>query len=143
MAQTILVVDDDPVARGLIEMAIARSGLTVVTAGGGAAALDILLSSRGETISLMLLDLVMPDVDGFEVLTKLRAVNQELPVIVITAKDDSDSTADAMSAGANGVMVKPFSIENLMPAIQNALKPGVLSDVGNDLKECMSDQMSA
>ncbi len=97
MAQTILVVDDDPVQRRLLEAAINRSGMQVVTAPGGQPALDLINGPRGEQITLMLLDLVMPDMGGLEVLEKLRPANPELPVIVLTAKGGIDSSPPAPS----------------------------------------------
>jgi len=78
MAQTILIVDDDPVQRRLLDAAISRSGMTVVTAPGGGPALDLVTGPRGDQISLMLLDLVMPDMDGLEVLAKLRKTHPDL-----------------------------------------------------------------
>ena len=135
MAQTILVVDDDPVTRRLLEVAITRCGLTVVTASGGGPALDLLLSPRGEEISLVLLDLVMPDIGGIEVLTKLRAVNQELAVIVLTVKGGIDSEVEAMRAGANDFLVKPASPERIMASIQKELKQDVHSDKVTDHKK--------
>ena len=72
MAQTILVVDDDPVQRRLLEAAITRSGMQVVTAPGGGPALELINGPRGEQIALVMLDLVMPDIGGLEVLGKLR-----------------------------------------------------------------------
>ena len=143
MAQTILVVDDDPVQRRLLEVAITRCGLTVVTAPGGGAALDLLFSPQGVSISLMLLDLVMPDIDGMEVLTKLRAENQQLPVIVVTAKGRGGSAAKAMRAGANDFLSKPVSPERMMASIQNALKQGVVSAKVTHSKEELSDQFVA
>mgnify|MGYP003349961446 CR=1 FL=1 len=98
MAESILIVDDDPVQRRLLEAAIGRLGLVTLTAPGGSPALDILFSPKADQISLMLLDLVMPDVDGLQVLTKLRAVNPDMPVIVLTAKGGIDSAVEAMRA---------------------------------------------
>src|SRR3974377_1663795 len=91
MPQTILVVDDDPVQRRLLEAAITRSGMNVVTAPGGQPALDMLNSPKGDQFSLMLLDLIMPDLDGMSVMTKLRVSHPDLPVIVLTAKGGIDS----------------------------------------------------
>jgi DNA-binding NtrC family response regulator len=135
MAQTILIVDDDPVQRRLLEAAIGRLGLAVLTAPGGVPALDLLLGPRGEQISLMLLDLVMPDVGGIEVLTKLRATNADMPVIVLTAKGGIDSAVEAMRAGATDFLVKPASPERIKVSIQNALKLGVLSGEVHRLKK--------
>jgi CheY-like chemotaxis protein len=66
--QTILIVDDDPVQRRLLEAAISRMGLDTMTAPGGGPALDLLFSPKGQHVSLILLDLMMPDVDGIAVL---------------------------------------------------------------------------
>ena len=127
MAQTILVVDDDPVQRRLLEAAISRSGMQVVTAPGGQPALDLINGPRGDQITLMLLDLVMPDMDGLEVLEKLRGTCPDLPVIVLTAKGGIDSAVDAMRAGANDFLVKPASPERIAVSIRNQLKIGTLS----------------
>src|SRR5580698_6330759 len=127
MAQTILIVDDDPVQRRLLEAAISRSGMSVVTAPGGGPALDILNGPRGDQFALVLLDLVMPDIDGLTVLTRLRASHSELPVIVLTAKGGIDSAVDAMRAGANDFLVKPASPERIAVSIRNALTIGTLS----------------
>jgi DNA-binding NtrC family response regulator len=127
MAQTILIVDDDPVQRRLLETAITRSGMSTVTAPGGGPALDLVNGPKGDQIALMLLDLVMPDMDGLEVLTKLRASHPELPVIVLTAKGGIDSAVEAMRAGANDFLVKPASPERIAVSIRNQLKIGALS----------------
>ncbi len=135
MTQTILIVDDDPVQRRLLETAISRIGLNTMTAPGGGPALDLLLSPRAEQISLVLLDLMMPDIDGIELLTKLRAVNPDLAVIVLSAKGGIDAAVDAMRAGANDFLVKPASPERIKVSIQNALKLGVLTGEVTRLKK--------
>jgi DNA-binding NtrC family response regulator len=135
MAQTILIVDDDPVQRRLLEAAISRSGMTVVTAPGGGPALDLVNGPRGDQIALMLLDLIMPDMDGLEVLTKLRVGHPELPVIVLTAKGGIDSAVEAMRAGANDFLVKPASPERIAVSIRNQLKIGTLSGEVTRLKK--------
>jgi DNA-binding NtrC family response regulator len=127
MAQTILIVDDDPVQRRLLEAAITRSGMAVISAPGGQPALDLLNGPRGDQFALVLLDLVMPDVDGITVLTRLRAAHSELPVIVLTAKGGIDSAVEAMRAGANDFLVKPASPERIAVSIRNALTIGTLS----------------
>jgi DNA-binding NtrC family response regulator len=137
----ILIVDDDPVQRRLLETVVTKLGLGTRTAPGGGPALDLLLSPRGEGISLVLLDLVMPDVNGIDVLTKLRAVNQELPVIVLTARGGIDSAVDAMRAGASDFLVKPASPERIRVSIQNALKLGVLSGEVTRLKKKQENRL--
>jgi len=142
MAQTILVVDDDPVQRRLLEAAITRSGMHVVTAPGGGPALDLANGPRGEQISLILLDLVMPDMGGIEVLGRLRATHPELPVIVLTAKGGIDSAVEAMRAGANDFLVKPASPERIAVSIRNQLKIGTLSGEVKQLKKKSENRLT-
>src|SRR5689334_17527164 len=142
MTQTILIVDDDPVQRRLLESAITRMGLTTVTAPGGGPAIDLLFSPKGEQISLMVLDLMMPDIDGLEVLSKLRAANRELPVIVLTAKGGIDSAVEAMRAGANDFLVKPASPERIAVSIRNQLKIGTLSGEVKQLKKKADNKLT-
>ena len=142
MAQTILVVDDDPVQRRLLETAITRSGMQVVTAPGGGPAMDLINGPRGDQITLMLLDLVMPDMGGMEVLARLRATNSELPVIVLTARGGIDSVVEAMRAGANDFLVKPASPERIAVSIRNQLKIGTLSGEVKQLKKKAGNKLS-
>src|SRR5271170_2803864 len=142
MAQTILVVDDDPVQRRLLETAISRSGMQVVTAPGGQPALDLINGPRGEQITLMLLDLVMPDMGGLDVLAKLRATHPDLPVIVLTAKGGIDSAVEAMRAGASDFLVKPASPERISISIRNQLKIGTLSGEVKQLKKKSENRLT-
>ena len=142
MAQTILIVDDDPVQRRLLEAAIGRSGMNVVTAPGGGPALDLIGGPRGDQIALILLDLVMPDMGGLEVLEKLRVNNPDLPVIVLTAKGGIDSAVEAMRAGANDFLVKPASPERIAVSIRNQLKIGTLSGEVTRLKKKTDNRLS-
>src|SRR5689334_5117299 len=142
MAQTILVVDDDPVQRRLLEAAITRSGMQVVTSPGGGLALELINGPRGEQIALMLLDLVMPDMGGLEVLARLRQTNPDLPVIVLTAKGGIDSAVEAMRAGASDFLVKPASPERLSVSIRNQLKIGTLSGEVTRLKKKTENRLT-
>ena len=142
MAHTILVVDDDPVQRRLLEAAITRSGMHVVTSPGGGPALDLINGPRGEQIALVLLDLVMPDIGGLDVLAKLRPTNPDLPVIVLTAKGGIDSAVEAMRAGASDFLVKPASPERIAISIRNQLKIGVLSGEVTRLKKKTENRLT-
>ncbi|MBU6472914.1 MAG: response regulator, partial [Alphaproteobacteria bacterium] len=142
MAQTILIVDDDPVQRRLLEAAVSRTGMNVVTAPGGQPALDLIAGPRGDQIQLMLLDLVMPDMDGLTVLAKLRASHPDLPVIVLTAKGGIESAVEAMRAGANDFLVKPASPERITVSIRNALKLGTLSGEVTRLKKKVENRLA-
>jgi DNA-binding NtrC family response regulator len=142
MASHILIVDDDPVQRRLLETAITRSGMAVVTAPGGQPALDLLQGPRGDQIGLVLLDLVMPDMDGLTVLAKVRVNHADLPVIVLTAKGGIDSAVEAMRAGANDFLVKPASPERITVSIRNALKIGTLSGEVTRLKKKTENRLA-
>ncbi len=127
MAQLVLVVDDDPSQRRILEENIKRFGYRVMTADGGETALDILNGPHGSDISVMILDLVMPGIDGMAVLEKCRPAHSNLPVIVQTAHGGIDIVVNAMRAGADDFVVKPVSPERLQVSIKNALKVNVLA----------------
>jgi DNA-binding NtrC family response regulator len=126
MSQTILIVDDDPVQRRLLEATVRRLGYDPVIADGGDAALALLRA--GSAVDLMILDLVMPGLDGFGVLAALRDSRFELPVIVQTANGSIETVVNAMRAGAVDFVVKPVGAERLSVSIKNALRLGSLED---------------
>ncbi|MCO5157633.1 MAG: sigma-54 dependent transcriptional regulator [Aquamicrobium sp.] len=118
----VLVVDDDPVQRRLAEAAISKGGYRTVCAEGGEAALGVLEGPEGGGISALVLDLMMPEVDGLQVLSRLRARGIDIPVIVQTARGSIDAAVQAMRAGAFDFVVKPAAPERLLAALANALK---------------------
>jgi DNA-binding NtrC family response regulator len=127
MNTTILLVDDDPVQRRLLESMINRLGYTAVVADSGEGALSLLAAS-GDTIDLMVLDLVMPDLDGMGVLGRLRGMANAPPVIVQTANGSIETVISAMRAGAADFVVKPVGAERLAVSIKNALRTDALED---------------
>ncbi len=127
MAQQVLIVDDDPTQRRLLEAVVTRLGFRAVQAGGGHEALEVLNGPGGQEISVVLLDLKMPDLDGIGVLAELRPQRPTLPVIVLTAQGGIDTVVSAMRAGADDFVVKPASPERVQVSIQNALKLTALS----------------
>jgi len=127
MAQTVLIVDDDPTQRRLLETVVSRQGYDVEIAEGGEDAVAFMQSEKGNDISLILLDLVMPDLDGFEVLGQVKPRWPELPVIVLTAQSGIDVIVKVMQAGAADFIPKPASPERLLVSMENALKMNVLS----------------
>ena len=122
MADRILIVDDDPIQRRLLEEALKRFGFQTRTAMGGSEALQILGGPEGADIALVVLDLVMPDLDGLGVLGRLGDLGISLPVIVQTSHGGIDVVVSAMRAGAVDFVVKPVSPERLQVSIQTALK---------------------
>jgi len=122
MVKRVLVVDDDPVQRRMLEECIKRCGYEVKSAAGGEQALHLLEGPDGDQISLVLLDLVMPGLDGMAVLDRLRSSPCVPPIIVQTANGSIDAAIGAMRAGAADFVVKPVSPERLEVSIKNALR---------------------
>jgi DNA-binding NtrC family response regulator len=122
MARPVLIVDDDPVQRRIVEAAVSKFGYETLVADGGEAALAVMDGPRGRDIAVVILDLVMPGVDGLEVLKRMREREIYVPVIVQTAKGSIDTAVSAMRAGAFDFVVKPVSPERLQVALANAMK---------------------
>ena len=122
MAVTCLVVDDDPVQRRLLEAALNRLGHRVLTAGDGEEGLAVLDGPRGTEVGLMLVDLVMPGLDGLGLLGRLKERGSTVPVIVQTSQGSIDTVISAMRAGAVDFCVKPVGAERLKVSVENALR---------------------
>ncbi len=122
MAKRVLIVDDDPAQRRILEESIRRLGYETKTAQGGEQAMQILEGSERSSISLVLLDLVMPGVDGMQVLARVGEKAGTPPIIVQTAHGSIDTAINAMRAGAVDFVVKPASVERLDVSIKSALK---------------------
>jgi len=114
----VLVVEDDMQIRNFICYALNSEGFRYITAGTGQGALSLLVS---EPIDLMLLDLGLPDVDGMEVIRKVREWS-EMPIIVVSARDQDKEKAAALDQGADDYLTKPFSATELLARIRVALR---------------------
>ncbi len=121
MSQVVLIVDDDPVQRRLLEAMVQRFGYRPMTAEGGDAALRVLTGETAQAVDCIILDLIMPDLDGLGVLSRLRQAGLDIPVIVQTAHGGIDNVVSAMRAGATDFVVKPASPERLEVSLRNAL----------------------
>lgn len=128
MAGSILIVDDDPVQRRLLEAAVTRFGHAALTADGGEAALKAMDGAGAGDVSVVILDLVMPGLDGIGVLQAMRERGIHIPVIVQTAQGGIDTVVSAMRHGAFDFVVKPASPERLRASIANALKVEAVED---------------
>ncbi len=128
MPKRMLVVDDDPAQRRILEETIKRFGYPVLTADCGEKALAALKADTAGDIALILLDLVMPGTDGMGVLGAMRDLPKRPPTIVQTANGGIDAAISAMRAGAVDFVVKPVSPERLEVSIRNALKIEALED---------------
>jgi DNA-binding NtrC family response regulator len=128
MTATILIADDDAVQRRLVENMVRRSGYEAIVVEGGDAAIAALTTSDGPLIDALVLDLVMPGLDGMGVLAKIREAGIQVPVIVQTAHGGIDNVVSAMRAGAHDFVIKPVGIERLQVSLRNALNASALKN---------------
>jgi len=122
MTGSILIVDDDPVQRRLVEAAVGRFGHSALTAENGEAGLAVMDGPDAREVSVVVLDLAMPGMDGIAVLQAMRDRDIHIPVIVQTAQGGIETVVNAMRHGAFDFVVKPASPERLNAAITSALK---------------------
>ena len=117
----ILVVDDEPDITALVAYHLARSGYRVSTAASGVEALQ---AARDEQPALVVLDLMLPELSGFEVLERIRADKSlaETPVLMLTARRDEPDRVQGLSLGADDYLVKPFSPQELVLRVRNILR---------------------
>ena len=116
--ETILVVDDEPAIVQVIRDRLLQEGFQVRAAGSGEAA----LAAVADPLDLIILDLMLPDLDGFEVLRRLRQQGIDLPVIILTARDDDVDVVVGLELGADDYVVKPFNPRELMARVRAVLR---------------------
>lgn len=126
----IYVIDDDPAIRRSLERLLDAAGFQVASYATPKAFLDIADKLVGGCV---LLDLRMPEMDGFEVYARLQLINSHLPVIVVTAQGDVQTAVRAMKAGAVDFIEKPYSDDALIAAIESALETGVAKGRTDDI----------
>ncbi|MFY0409478.1 response regulator transcription factor [Solicola sp. PLA-1-18] len=115
----LLVVDDEPSILELLAASLRFAGFEVETAEGGQAALDKAAAQRPD---LVVLDVMMPDVDGFEVVRRLRSGGDEVPVIFLTARDAGSDRVAGLTVGGDDYVAKPFSLEELVARVRAVLR---------------------
>lgn len=136
MAKTVLVVDDDPTQRRLLQAVLERDGYAVVHAINGGEAIDRMTGGGGADV--ILLDMIMPEMSGMECLAEMRSAGVTTPVIVLTANGGIDTVVKAMQAGAQDFFVKPVSPERLLIGVRNALQMTQLTaEVGRLTKRAL------
>ncbi len=117
--QTILVVEDEDPIRELVTTALRFAGFTVEAVGTG---LRALAESRRSAYDLIVLDVNLPDLDGFAICRKLRSEGSQVPVIFLTARDDPADLRAGFSGGGDDYVTKPFSLEELLLRIEAVLR---------------------
>jgi two-component system, OmpR family, response regulator len=115
----VLVVDDEPNIRELVQVALKFHGCMVSTAANGSEAMRQAESAKPD---LIVLDVMLPDIDGFEVCRRLRAAGNEVPVIFLTARDTSSDTVTGLAIGGDDYVTKPFSVEALVARVRAVLR---------------------
>jgi len=115
----VLVVDDEPNIVDVISMALRYEGFEVASAGTGADAVAAFAEQRP---ALVVLDVMLPDVDGFEVCRRLRSDGSAAPVIFLTARDATEDKVRGLSLGGDDYVTKPFSLEELLARVRVALR---------------------
>lgn len=122
----ILIVEDEPRIASFIAKGLRSSGYAPMTVGDGRSALEVALAGD---VDLVILDIGLPDMDGFEVLDRLRAQGSQVPVIVLTARTSVDDTIASLEGGADDYMPKPFRFEELLARVRLRLRaPAAAAD---------------
>ncbi|MEO7132235.1 MAG: response regulator transcription factor, partial [Dermatophilaceae bacterium] len=115
----LLIVEDEPNIRELLATSLRFAGFDVVTAGDGASA----LSSADETSpDLIVLDVMLPDIDGFEITRRLRSAGRQQPIVFVTARDGLNDKIQGLTVGGDDYVTKPFSLEEVIARIRAVLR---------------------
>ncbi|MFF4414119.1 response regulator transcription factor [Streptosporangium sp. NPDC001559] len=120
----VLVVDDEPALREALQSSLEFEGYRVGLAQDGQAALDVL---RREPYELVLLDVMMPRLDGLTACRRLRAAGNHVPVLMLTARDAVGDRVSGLDAGADDYLVKPFELDELLARVRALLRRGALA----------------
>jgi two-component system NtrC family response regulator len=137
--RTILLIDDDESLRRVMEYNLREDGYRVATAADGRSGLD---RFQAQAVDLVLTDVRMPEMDGMEVLARLRTMQPDLPVIVLTAHGTIDSAVEAIKVGAFDYLTKPFSREQLLTAVRKALEVAALASENRHLRQVVVERFS-
>lgn len=115
----ILLVEDEESIREGIRLNLELEGYEVVATGNGKKALELF---GGQHFDLLLLDVMLPDVDGFSITEQVRLTNHEVPILILTAKDMAQDRVTGLKKGADDYLTKPFNLEELLLRVSNLLR---------------------
>jgi two-component system response regulator MprA len=127
----ILVVDDEPAVREAVDRALRLAGYDTELAADGAEALDVLADGAPDAL---VLDVLMPRVDGFEVCRRLRSAGDRTPVLLLTARDAVPDRVRGLDAGADDYLVKPFALDELLARLRALLRRTAAGAAGEKLR---------
>ncbi|HWD06844.1 MAG TPA: response regulator transcription factor [Amycolatopsis sp.] len=131
----ILVVDDDRAVRESLRRSLEFNGYTVELAGDGAQALESIIANRPDA---MVLDVMMPRLDGLEVARRLRSTGDDLPILVLTARDTVSDRVSGLDAGADDYLPKPFALEELLARLRALLRRAAPDSQQGEASEVLS-----
>lgn len=125
---TVLIVEDEARIASFIAKGLKAAGYVPIVVGDGTSAVGVAL---GGSVDLIVLDIGLPDITGFEVLEQLRDSGSQVPVIVLTARDSVGDTVAGLEGGANDYMTKPFRFEELLARVRVRLRDATVSSGGD------------
>jgi two-component system OmpR family response regulator len=131
--QHLLIVDDEDNLRSMLAAALQHHGFTVTTAENGRVALDMIPKERPD---LVLLDVMMPDLDGFEVCRRLRQDGNRTPVLFLTARDSTEDKVRGLTLGGDDYLQKPFSLDELVARAEAVLRRTSAGNGTSTVHEC-------
>jgi two-component system OmpR family response regulator len=132
----LLVVDDEPNIVDLLSTSLRFAGFEVATARNGAEALRVAAEFRPD---LLVLDVMMPGIDGFTVVRRLRQEGMSIPVVFLTAKDATEDKVTGLTLGGDDYVTKPFSLEEVVARIRTVLRRFRASEPQRDSRLCFAD----
>ncbi|MBP1992381.1 response regulator transcription factor [Paenibacillus eucommiae] len=121
MSRILLIEDEERIAR-VLQLELEHDGYEVVIAGGGRSGLELALSNPDPEWDLIVLDIMLPELSGLEVLRRIRQTDTIIPIILLTARDTVPDRVSGLDQGANDYITKPFAIEELLARIRNLLR---------------------
>ncbi|HEY2492984.1 MAG TPA: response regulator transcription factor [Paenibacillus sp.] len=136
MRSTILIIDDDEKIISMLRRGLAFEGYDVVTASNGAEGLNVMLEGEPD---LVVLDVMMPKVDGFEVCRRMREGGSKLPILMLTAKDEVEHRVKGLDLGADDYLVKPFALEEMLARVRALLRRKPEQNEAGDNKLAYAD----
>ncbi|MBQ2872089.1 response regulator transcription factor [bacterium] len=130
MSRNILVVDDDDEIRDLLEFDLQQSGYNVETASNGLEGLEKALSNRYD---LILLDVMMPKMNGFDVCKNIRKAKNSVPILLLTAKGTINDKTEGFECGADDYLIKPFDIQEVLLRVRALMRRGLNSNQSDNI----------
>ena len=137
--KTVLLIDDDESLRRVVEYNLREEGYRVLTAADGTSGLQ---AFQSQTVDLVLTDVRMPEMDGLELLARLKAMQPDLPVVILTAHGTINSAVEAMKLGAFDYLTKPFNREQLKASVRKAFEVAALTTENRNLRQIVADRFS-